>query len=309
MRLSISSDISGCRGSDNFLRRLTLELEKLGVRLVGSNDRSDINIITVSGSLKKRSFNVVRIDGVYYDVSRIRQNESIKRSITRADAVIFQSNWSKVFATRMLRIVPKISKVIYNGADPSEFDIPKIETGFKKTFVACAHWRPNKRLPTIVKAFLKAREILKENIGLIILGKSDIPKGNGVVPIGKVTQQRVRLYYASSNYCIHICHLDACPNSVVEALVSGLPVICNNIGGTPEIVGDSGVIVKLDSPFDFKPIKSMSSVSRTPNDVNILADGILLACNKSWNIKREDLFIQSIANQYLSFFKKCLEGK
>jgi glycosyltransferase involved in cell wall biosynthesis len=48
------------------------------------------------------------------------------------------------------------------------------------------------------------------------------------------------------DYQIHLCHIDSCPNSVIEGLACGLNVLCTNLGGTPEIVKDNGVILDVD---------------------------------------------------------------
>ena len=45
---------------------------------------------------------------------------------------------------------------------------------------------------------------------------------------------------------LHLCHIDSCPNIVIEGLCCGLNVLCSNLGGTQEIVGENGVVLRAD---------------------------------------------------------------
>ena len=47
--------------------------------------------------------------------------------------------------------------------------------------------------------------------------------------------------YKSSDVFLHPSENDNCPNVVLEAMSSGLPIIYHNSGGTPEIASDYGV--------------------------------------------------------------------
>jgi glycosyltransferase involved in cell wall biosynthesis len=46
---------------------------------------------------------------------------------------------------------------------------------------------------------------------------------------------------------LHLAQNDPCPNVVLEALASGLPILYSDSGGTPELVGDCGLPVTLDT--------------------------------------------------------------
>ena len=54
------------------------------------------------------------------------------------------------------------------------------------------------------------------------------------------------------NHDIFICaeYNANCPNSVLEAMSSGLPVIGFDNGSLKELVGDAGVIIKLEKKFE-----------------------------------------------------------
>jgi glycosyltransferase involved in cell wall biosynthesis len=307
MKVSFGRDFKKMSGIDNFLRQLAPALSDLGVKIVDKSQKCDIHLSPVSGH-KPNCKNIIRIDGVYYDESRLRLNEAIRRAIKRADGVVFQSRWSRKFATRMLRVSPQKSAVVYNGASRSVYRNAKAidKRGFDKVFVTCANWRPNKRPASIIRSFIAANEKSSQRLGLFVLGKIskiEIEHPN-IVYFGSIRFDAVPQVLAASDFMVHICHLDSCPNAVVEGLLAGLPVLCNNIGGTPEIVGRSGIILNLDAPFDFKPIPRMKQVSKV--DEAVLTSGMLDMLRHNWKIDRPDLDIKVIAKLYHKFFLQVL---
>lgn len=305
MKLSTSHHfiIPGQRGLQKFGHILLKELQsKQKVQIVPESSKSDIHLTVISGKIKKRSKNVLRIDGVYYDIARKKMNEAIKQSIKKSDGVIFQSRWCQKFANTMLNVQAKSSAIVHNGVKQSQFLNPlSIPKEFDKAFVCCAHWRINKRLKSIVACVLEIRKRTGIDLGLYVIGKPDYKCDSKYIKyVGSVSS--VAPYYSVSDYMCHICHLDACPNAVIEGLSAGLPVVCNNIGGTPEIVRDSGIIVDLDRPFDFRYIKKMKEVGPSSVDREKLISGMMKVMNKKWTIKRPELDISVAAKGYYDFF-------
>jgi len=294
------------RGFKKFAALLLRELQdNFDIQIVPESKSSDIHLTMIHGRQKKGAKNILRIDGVYYDRGRLNMNNPIKNSIRTFDAVVFQSKWCQKFATGMLKVKPKASAVIYNGCGQDYGGVTVDKRGFDKVFICCANWRVNKRLKAITKSFLEARERSSENWGLFVLGNPDYNVEEECVKyFGHVND--LDSIYKSSDYMCHICHLDACPNSVVEGLSAGLPVLSNNIGGTPEIVGDSGIILDIDKPFDFKPINVMKDVGSKSVDQRVIVEGMLEMSRRDWEIDRKDLHISKSAENYYKLFKSVL---
>lgn len=309
MRISTNHFAKSNRGVDKFVSILFQTLQTChGVKIVSENEKSDINFSVISGPRKKNSINVVRIDGVYYDKKRLKNNIPIRDTILTYDAVVYQSQWAKTFAETMLVVKAKKNSVIWNGTDMSVFQsTEKYKHSFEKVFVCSAHWRVNKRLSSIIRSFIETKKILKETIGLFIIGNPDctIPKDPCIVSFGTISDRYLlSSIYKSSDALIHICHLDACSNSVIEGLSAGIPVLCNNIGGTPEIVGRDGIIIDIDKPFDFIAVENMSFVGNV--NCNKISNGMKQIIGHKWVINRPDLDIHVTAKKYLDFFKELL---
>ena len=95
---------------------------------------------------------------------------------------------------------------------------------------------------------------------------------------------------------IHIAWLDWCPNSVVEGLASGLPVLCSSNGGTKEIVKDDGIVMQIEEDYN---IGEELDLYQPPNvDSEIIADSVLQIINMNKSIDRCDLKIANVAKKY-----------
>lgn len=307
MRVSVSNKRKSDQGVGNFLRQLCDELPNHGIEVVGETDKCDLHLAAIH-SLRPHCKNVLRIDGVYYDQERFSWNGRIRRAMAQAEGVVFQSQWSQILAVNMLRVHPRISTVIWNGVNQTKLaEIPKASSKTPFTFSACAAWRESKRPEAVINSFLKAREVSKQNIQLKMIGPiKPRVKHAAIQYLGKIEHDKALSAIKSSDCLIHICHLDACPNAVVEALSMGVPVVCNNIGGTPELVKKDGLVLPLDRPFKFKVISSMSTVGSKAIDINVLSTGLLKAMRTSWNIARPELDISRSAASYAKFFRRVV---
>jgi len=237
----------------------------------------------------------------------LKNNVPIAKAIRKADGVVYQSKWARTFVTGMLNVHPRQSCVIHNGVDQSTYNTVTVDKrGFDKVFIACAHWRVNKRPKDIIHSFIRANEQSDLKLGLYFVGKyKDKVKHPNIIYYGGVGGEELLRLYKSADYMVHICHLDACPNSVVEALSAGCPILSNNIGGTPELTKNDGIILPLDKPFDFKPVKNMDSVGKV--DREVLTEGMLQMTKHEWNVDRPDLDISEAARRYYKFFTQVLK--
>ena len=258
------------------------------------------------GKPPKGAKRIHRADGVYFDSllsGKTGMNKRISEAINKSHAVIYQSNHAKLMCQGILKIRNKNDTIIYNGSDEFPRDISIDKLGFDKMLVACAKWRPLKRPVSIAKGFLKSG--LSDAV-LVMIGEIDSKykvKHPNIKYVGKISSKDTYKYYASCDGVIHISRMDACPNVVVEALVAGKPVLGNNVGGTPELIQEDGIIIKIDPAYNYKmfPMKNPDSVG--PNRI---ANGIHDLLNREWSINRDDLTIRDSARRYYEYFRQVL---
>ena len=308
MKIFISDKkLSG--GPSVFKQLLINSIKKKGYYLASDiSEKVDIELGFISFKSKNAKKRILRLDGVYYQSNQVSMNLEIKESIKKADAIIYQSEFSKSMVKNMVLDTNVPDCVIYNGTDLSKI---KTVIPFKKyaktQFVMCADWRNTKRPISTVRGFCKwIKDNKIKDAKLVIIGdfskyKNEISSQykNNIILLGNVKNSEIFSILKSSDFMLHLCFIDSCPNSVVEGISCGLPVLCTNLGGTREIVGDYGHVINCDS-FNFYPIeKVLDNISP-----DIVASGINNLCSKNYNnINIKNLDINTVVDKYIKFME------
>ncbi len=294
-------------GKGRFVQRLITALANRGV-CVTTDPEVEVDITLGIGKFDhpiKSGKAVLRLGDAHKDTNTKwkRLNFRKKKALGRADGVIYQSEYSKKLCHAFLGKTKSPETVIFNGADPNEFDVEPYKSPYKYNFLASARvWTKQKRLKQIERAFLDAKIT---NSCLYICGTVDKKRRTkGIKYLGLVDQKTLASLYKLCNAMIDITYLSACPNNVVEALVAGCKVICTLQGGTAEIVHPmSEMAIVKDQTYDFKPF-NMKKVPKI--DETELARTIK---RYTWegSCKANHLHIREISRQYYSFFERILD--
>ena len=301
------NNIRGTGGPSVFGSRLKEALTQAGWkwdRLVPS-----VSFIFSAGLLRPFCRNILRLDGLYFDSANTlgdsdRKNRPIRRAYRKADGLIFQSEFDRRLFKVFMDEASCPDIIIPNGAP--EIFTPKgggFDYGFKKTLLCSAFWRAHKRLDCIIKGFIEYGNI---DTGLVVLG--EVAKRPIEHPrikyMGHISPNALPQYLRGADAFIHLSWLDHCPNTVVEAICCGLPVLCTHNGGTKELVKDNGIVMKCESDYDFKRV----DLYNPPKcDNKIVAAGIekILAWNKP--VDSSELHMDSIASRYVEFAGELIE--
>ena len=298
-----------------FISKLSLALSNLGVSIISDpNQTCDIalHITKIKKKINARK-HVIRMNGVIHNTEQKYKflNSLIKESSDKSDALIFQSEFSQnMFEKYIYRYNDKHKTIIFNGSKVISNYESKIKSNFQYNFLAFSRWRPHKRLKDIIKSFLAA-EIPNsclwiagdiEECGISKIKK--YLKNKKIKYIGVVKNELLIDYISLSDTIMHLCWVDWCPNSVVESICLGKTVICNNVGGTHEIVRPSnGIVCDIDKPYNYKPV----NLYNPPKiDINIVADAMKESLEKR-DIYSKHVDIKNIAEQYKLFFQQILE--
>lgn len=301
------------------IKRLIPAWKKMGHKVVGSPKEADVQLSVVRIRHKTGIPVVLRIDGVYYDKGRKykRANSALSRSHRQANAIIYQSNCSKMMCEMYLsKRTTEIFKVIHNGIDPTGWNNPKKHKHIN--VMSCSKWRRPKRLPEMIQVF---NDFLKyyPNATLHIIGK--FKKGGRKLPHPKVVYhglvdftKMIEIYKAGDVY-LHLCKRDSCPSTVTEAIAAGIPVITTNAcGGATEMCNlTEGCEVVEGESESLEPVFVYKSRNNNfynfPKHVRkkIMTQMVKIVREKRRVVLPEKLTIKYVAAQYIDVMKEAIK--
>jgi glycosyltransferase involved in cell wall biosynthesis len=170
-----------------------------------------------------------------------------------ADEIVYQSNFTRDWWNTVYSSLHKPNKVIHNAVDLNTFT-PKGKGQPPKDFVRLlvvegsfkgGHERD---LFNAVEAANRLSARLDKKVELMIVGNAPQHMRDQVASshkaevrwMGLVPHEKIPEMDRSAHLLFPAEINAACPNSVVEALASGLPVVSYATGSLPELIGEEG---------------------------------------------------------------------
>lgn len=238
-------------GSNTFANNVGVWARRQGLRLEDTLEESEVAIViahcgaTFEGLQKARDrgcFIIHRVDehlGGLTDESHVRKHEMIRQLNKAAHVTVYQSEFVRRTAQPFLQA--KRHVVILNGADPTVFH-PAREPGLDIGHVTWGTIR-KKRLDLVCEE-IKRRP--GESFRLVGRhAQAEDPVLNFHLPnvelCGERNRRQMTAEYRKMKVLFFPSENDPCPNTVIEAILCGVPVCYHESGGTPDIVKDCGV--------------------------------------------------------------------
>lgn len=174
------------------------------------------------------------------------KSKASKYIFNQADKIICLTNNQKNLMKNIGISDEKII-VIPNSVDISKFSFKPYNENSKK-LIFVGRLSPEKRIDVLLKAVqIVVKDI--QDITLIIVGDGplkdelikltkDLSINNHVIFVGRVLPEKIPNYLYESDIFIISSNFEGCPNSLLEAMATGIPVIGTNVGGIPDIIDD-----------------------------------------------------------------------
>ncbi len=168
---------------------------------------------------------------------RREKHARIVRINKLAEVTVFQSEFVKD------NVLPYLEtqnwRVIRNGADPTVFHDNQKERLYVGHVTNSVGGK--KRLDLLEKAIKKYPEEPFLLVGNHQKASIDFSRYSNVKMVSPVEKSEMARYYQTMKCLYFPSENDPCPNTVVEAILSGVPVCYNRVGGTVEIVRNCGL--------------------------------------------------------------------
>ena len=187
-----------------------------------------------------------RIDGSAEDYGSDPASDGVQGRVNLfADITIFQSAYSRYSAREKFKVIAHDGPVIYNPVDVDQFTPAgvRIDLPPGRPRVACASWSTNPRKGTWHIDSLAEKH---QHVLFVLCGRFDAVRDRpNIVRLGHLHREAMAAALRSCDALVNLSENDPCPNVVLEALASGLPVLYRPSGGVPELVGDCGMAIEV----------------------------------------------------------------
>jgi glycosyltransferase involved in cell wall biosynthesis len=246
----------------------------------------------------------------------------VRQSITsseRAEKIICPSKHTLQETAEMLHIDGDKLRLVEEGLDhdlfkPRDRAQARSLLGLdpdKKLVLHVGNERdPRKNLPVLVQALHQIcrdlSDVVLVRVGDKTQGISNLIEANGIEAVyfgsgnqgyGKLTDRNLAYLYNAADLFVLPSYYEGTATTALEAMASGCPVICSNVTGNPDSVGDSAVLI---DPWDVK------SLAFWINEV--LTREALSKDLSERGLKRSDLFSwERCAQQTLNVYEETLK--
>jgi len=181
-----------------------------------------------------------------------RSGALVRNAMQRADAFVVPSGFLHgVFARQGIH-----SEVVPNIVDLQHFRASGTKDGSQGPHLVVArNLEPIYDIPTALRAFALVRRVVHE-ARLTVAGTGPeqsalaaLAKELGILDAtcfsGRLDRDEMAVLYRSATISLNPSRVDNMPNSVLEAMASGVPVVSTAVGGVPFIVrdGETGLLV------------------------------------------------------------------
>jgi len=168
-----------------------------------------------------------------------------------ADYVVYQSEFIRDWWHRECNAAPCAESVVLNATNTSYFRPRRDAVDRSSPSLLVVEGNVQTDAASMlclesVSSRLIERGVIKETLvcgGLDAQGQELIAHARGVAYLGRVARQEMPGVYNRADLFLSLEINAPCPNSVIEAMASGLPVVGYAMGALPELVGRTGGIL------------------------------------------------------------------
>jgi glycosyltransferase involved in cell wall biosynthesis len=308
--------LDNCTGHVTIARMLPY-WKKMGHEVSESPIKCNVHLAYVRFGIQTSLPKILRLDGIYYDsdTNFNGRNIGISDAHSRADGIIYQSCHSMSMCEKYLSPRRKIVNpvIIHNGIPENWCGTPLEHDGIN---ISVANkWRRHKRLQEIIQLFTTFQKDFP-NSTLHVFGnlhdniKVVHPK---IKYYGHVDRSLLIDTYRKTDFTLHLSKRDCSPNSVVEYLGAGIPVITtDNCGGSTEMcrMTDGCSVIKGDD--DYYNLEPVPHYRDSWNDLPVkVSEGILnamkeLATEKKKVILPKVLTAEHMAKTYIKYMMEIV---
>lgn len=200
-------------------------------------------------------------------------NRFNRKLIKHSDAIVFQSQLSKEMHSHFIGGIDSIkySDVILNGV-PADIFRPHSKTSVElegyPRLVITASFRLHKRLQEAIKLTNYLHMHGYTDVKLHVVGNMDLLTKQAISKLstdrcvfhGFVDSNSLPMIYSKCHIGLSLCIFDSCPNSVLEMMACGLPVITNSNSGATELINCEDLSVEDNFNINYMELHDVNKI-------------------------------------------------
>ncbi len=278
--------------------------------------------------LKRRGVPIVHNqNGVFYPAwfqgNWQARNARMARSFHRANHVFYQSRFCQRSAEKFLGGRTGPSEILYNAVDTTRFKpadpcSAPLARPFRFLVTGKIDHHLFYRLESSLRGLAGARRrgldcsleiagwIAAEPLEQARFLADDLGIADAISFSGSYTQETAPEVYRRADAYVMTKHNDPCPNTVLEALACGLPVLYSDSGGVGELVGDCGVALTCEESWDTAKVPETDAIAEGMLAIAAQCAPLSEAARKRcverfdilpWLKRHEEVFLQLIGER------------
>lgn len=221
----------------------------------------------------------------------------LKAATKKADAIIAVSRSAKARLIDQLGVPDEKVHVIYNGVDPSFRPGDKMEARREleellapgKMLLAVSNIRPHKNLRNLIQAFEIASSALPSVWKLLLVAEGverlvqQAKNRDKILVRDRISEEQLRLLYRAADAFIMPSLNEGFGLPIIEAMASGVPVLCSDIDVFREVAAENAVYFDPRSVPDMA--RTMVEVLNSTQRLQPLAErGVNHASAFTWDV-------------------------
>ncbi len=205
-------------------------------------------------------------DSLYEKVRGFLRKRMMLKSMTSADSVIFISHFARKVIESLVQIKNPVTipHGISSQFNVSDQNLPRPQLPFAEDYILyVSRFEFYKRHLEVVKAYELLPKEVRSRYKLLLVGGTDLPYGQQVLAyvkqqeltqfvifLGEYPYGQLPALYKNAGLFIFASTCENCPNILLEAMGSGVQILCSNYEPMPEFGGAAVQYMNPDSSTD-----------------------------------------------------------